>query len=582
MDAILLHCPSHFDFRERPVLSGNATDGIPSSAVFEMYPMGLISIVAKLQANGLKGRIVNLALKMLDDPRLDVRGYLGRLRAPVYGFDLHWMIHAQGTMRVARMVKELHPDAFVVLGGFTASYFAEEILERYPFVDGVMRGDTTEDAFAELVERRRERRPLDGIENLMWRSGDRVVDGGLAVAPERFTTDYSSFPFTLAKMILDSRSLDLRSFMPSGFYLGKPVVPVAFSRGCVHRCVNCGYSSYAMKRVGNRDRLALKDPDAFADEILRVDQSYDFAIRIFGDLRIAGREYATRVLDRLEATPVTSQTWLELFSPADDAHLDRLDRCFESWVCEMAPESADEEVRRRQGRPYGNDALRRCVRSIVARPRCGLLTLWFQVGNGHDTERSIDATVEMCAEMIALDPDKVHAFISPLSPYIDPGSLGFEHPEEHGYELLHPDLASQIRAFEGRTWLSGLNYETVNLSRADIVRLSYDAARRLNEHRRRLGQISREMLRDSNQLLDESEALVGQMERQAASGEPDEAVEARLRDFIARTELFHAKRAQTPVLFQRANPGIFLSSLLKWTRYNVRSAVRDRRLPWRR
>ncbi len=43
-DLILFHAPSVYDFRQKTILYGPISDLIPSSPIFEMYPIGLISI----------------------------------------------------------------------------------------------------------------------------------------------------------------------------------------------------------------------------------------------------------------------------------------------------------------------------------------------------------------------------------------------------------------------------------------------------------------------------------------------------------------------------------------------------------
>jgi len=42
-DLILLHAPSVYDFRKKAILYGPVSDQIPSSPVFEMYPIGFVS-----------------------------------------------------------------------------------------------------------------------------------------------------------------------------------------------------------------------------------------------------------------------------------------------------------------------------------------------------------------------------------------------------------------------------------------------------------------------------------------------------------------------------------------------------------
>ncbi len=45
VDLLLLHAPSVYDFRKRAILYGPVSDLIPSSTVFEMYPLGFLTIV---------------------------------------------------------------------------------------------------------------------------------------------------------------------------------------------------------------------------------------------------------------------------------------------------------------------------------------------------------------------------------------------------------------------------------------------------------------------------------------------------------------------------------------------------------
>src|SRR4030042_3521060 len=98
VDLVLLHAPSVYDFRNLPAMHGPISDVVPSTPVFEMYPIGFVSMVGYLEQNGYKTRIVNLAVKMLRDSRFDVENFISKLDAQAYGFDLHWLPHAGGSL----------------------------------------------------------------------------------------------------------------------------------------------------------------------------------------------------------------------------------------------------------------------------------------------------------------------------------------------------------------------------------------------------------------------------------------------------------------------------------------------------
>ena len=57
LDLILLHAPSVYDFRERPAMYGPISDVIPSTPVFEMYPLGFVSMVGYLEQHGYHASI---------------------------------------------------------------------------------------------------------------------------------------------------------------------------------------------------------------------------------------------------------------------------------------------------------------------------------------------------------------------------------------------------------------------------------------------------------------------------------------------------------------------------------------------
>ena len=51
-DLILLHPPAVYDFRRNGTLFGPVSDVVPSTPVFEMYPMGLTTIADRLEHAG--------------------------------------------------------------------------------------------------------------------------------------------------------------------------------------------------------------------------------------------------------------------------------------------------------------------------------------------------------------------------------------------------------------------------------------------------------------------------------------------------------------------------------------------------
>jgi len=97
-DLVFLHAPSVYDFREKTILYGPISDLVPSTPVFEMYPIGFATLSDYLERHGFHTRIVNLAVRMLHDRTFDAEKMIASLDPRVFGIDLHWMPHAHGAL----------------------------------------------------------------------------------------------------------------------------------------------------------------------------------------------------------------------------------------------------------------------------------------------------------------------------------------------------------------------------------------------------------------------------------------------------------------------------------------------------
>ncbi len=108
-DLILLHPPSVLRFREVPIFPGPISDVVPSSSIFEIYPIGFLSLSEYLHRHGIAVRIVNLALKMLRRPSFRPDKFIAKLNPRAFGIDLHWLTHADGSLALAELVREILP-----------------------------------------------------------------------------------------------------------------------------------------------------------------------------------------------------------------------------------------------------------------------------------------------------------------------------------------------------------------------------------------------------------------------------------------------------------------------------------------
>jgi len=488
-DLILLHAPSVYDFREKAVLLGPVSDVVPSTQVFEMYPLGFLTLLTHLQRHGFSVRIINVALRMLRNRRYDVEKLVKSLRPAAFGVDLHWLVHAQGSLELARIVKEHHPDIPVIFGGLSASYFHRELI-AYPQVDYVVRGDSAEEPLRQLMAAIRDGRPPDDVPNVTWKRDGQVVVHELSHVPP----DLNGVSFDYRQIIRScARNLDVLGHLPFLAWIRYPIVAGLSCRGCVHDCVTCGGSASAFRAICARRKPAFRDPELLAEDIAAIAPYIRAPCIALGDPTQAGRAHVEAFIEALGAKRLRNHIALEFFAPPDRALLERIARAIPRYNIQMSPESHDEAVRRAFGRAYGNDRLERFIGDALELG-CQRLDLFFMIGLPGQTPESVRDTVRYCDYLLERygrgRRGRLDLFISPLAPFLDPGSRAFEDPERYGYRLFHRTLEEHRQALLAPSWKYTLNYETDWMSRDELVDSVYEAALALNDVKRRHGLVS--------------------------------------------------------------------------------------------
>ncbi|MDR3283047.1 MAG: TIGR04190 family B12-binding domain/radical SAM domain protein [Candidatus Methanoplasma sp.] len=492
-DVIFLHAPSVYDFRKRPIFYGPVSDVIPSSPVFEMYPIGFMTISSHLEAAGFRTRIVNLAVQMLADPKFDAEKKIKKLNADVFAIDLHWMPHAHGALEVAKLVKKHHPESKVELGGLTASYFREELIRR-PEVDLVMCGDTTEHPTVQMMRVLKDEKDLSEVPNLVWKDREgRIHDNGVTHSLDSL----DDIKFDYGVMIKNAmRHMDFKGALPWHGWDKVPLTSVFTVRGCSLNCAECGGSSYANGRVVCRKRPAYRSPEKLAEDMEAIQSYLGTPIFIVGDLRQHSTAYADRFFKEVKDRGIGNHAVIELFGGADREYFRKLDHAFDGgWSIEFSPDSHDEEVRFALGKGYANGEIEASV-SAAFESGCSRFDLFYMTGLPFQTRDSAIGSAKAARKLWGLvkKEDRLFIYNAPFAPFVDPGSRAFEEPERWGYRFFARTLEEHRRLLEGPSWKHVLSYETRWMTRDDIAETSYDAALELAGAEFDAGRISKDVL----------------------------------------------------------------------------------------
>jgi len=512
-DLVLLHAPSVYDFRKNPLLAGPISDVVPSSPVFEMYPIGLTSIADYLERYGLKVRIVNIANRMLINENFDVEKKLRKIKARAFGIDLHWLPHAHGSIELAKIVKKIHPDTPIIFGGLSATYYHKELIE-YPFIDFVMRGDSTEKLMLLLMNKLEFGNTYYGdIPNLTWKSSGKIGYNPLTYVPRDLDEfDIPGYRYTVRSVFKYHNFLDP---LPYNGWLQYPNTALLTARGCTQNCLICGGSRDAYGQNCQRSSLAMRSPAKLAEDIQFIQRFSRAPIFILHDIRQGGKAYVDELLSRLKKMKLKNELVFELFQYADEEFFEEINNSVPHYSIEITLETGDEGLRRFNGKfNCTNEKVIRTLQSAL-KHGCKKIDLFFMVGIPGQTYESALDNIRFCEEVHQAcgQDSRLYYFISPLAPFLDPASPAYEHPEIYGYKKFCHTLEDHRQAITQPSWKHMLSYETSEMTRDDIVSATYEAAKLLNEFKLNYHLIDHDGYTDIERKIEKSMAYIEKIDQ---------------------------------------------------------------------
>jgi clorobiocin biosynthesis protein CloN6 len=508
-DLFFLHAPSVYDFREREDLLFahlSDSDSVNTTTIYEIYPLGLLSLKQRLREEGLTAEIVNVASLMLSHPSIDVEGLIARLEAPVFGFDLHWLIHCHGALELARIVKAIHPDSLVIFGGISTTYFAEELI-RYDAVDIVVQGYDTLEVVASLMRAvTHGQRNFSKIPNLLYKSaGAEIVSTGFAHKPMKqyndATVDWSYYQGVKQQKLFSGR-----------------LIMTLPNTGCAHDCGWCGGSRSAYRRImGVRKTLITKSMDHVTEELRSLGDAARktaiYALQCYSESKARLYEY----LDVVKEMGYKAVSF-EQFRLPDQETVLKMVQSTRTFI-NLSPESHDPVISKLAGRgTYTMKQMEEWIERALDAGIAGVM-VWFFIGMPRQTRQSVMDTVEYCKSLMRRFRRKnVVPLLCPMVPFLDPGSRFFEEPANHGYQIFHQTLEQHRQALVAPIWHERLNYSTAWLSRRDIQEISYEAVARLISIKGELGLLPGSWCKAVLATIDETMGLLTEIEQSVRAG----------------------------------------------------------------
>lgn len=369
----------------------------------------------------------------------------------------------------------------MIFGGLSATYYHQELLE-YPFIDFVMRGDSTEKLMLMLIEEiKYGKKNFSDIPNLTWKNNKEVISNPLSYVPDSLDEfDVPGYRYSIKSVF---KYFNYKDPLPYNGWLQYPNTAILTARGCTQGCLICGGSKMSYEQNCNRPGLALRSPEKLVEDILFIQRFSRAPIFILHDIRQGGKEFVDDFLGRLKKINLKNELVFELFQYADEEFFKKIEDAVPKYSMELTLETHDEGIRRFNGKFRCTNQKVIDTLNYALNHGCAKIDLFFMVGIPDQDYASALKNVDFCEEIHqACNQDRrLSYFIAPLAPFLDPASPAFENPDLYGYKKFCNTLEDHREAIKAPSWKYMLSYETTKMTRDDIVNSTYESAQLLNE-----------------------------------------------------------------------------------------------------
>jgi anaerobic magnesium-protoporphyrin IX monomethyl ester cyclase len=204
-----------------------------SEPVCSWPPLGMLYLAAMLTKEGFEVSLLDQAAKGLTIE--ETAKWVNKENPDLVGFST--LASSGRTAAItAREVKKESPGVKVVFGNYYGTFNTERVMQKYPWVDVIVRGEG-ELTTLELARCIKDGRSLKNVLGLTFRDENRLV----STLDRPLIKDVDSLPFPNREML----DVEYHSEVAGAVTAPKKFTTVLSSRGCPFRCRFCGCQRFA-------------------------------------------------------------------------------------------------------------------------------------------------------------------------------------------------------------------------------------------------------------------------------------------------------------------------------------------------
>lgn len=168
-------------------------------------------------------------------------------------------------------------------------------------------------------------------------------------------------------------------------------------------------------------------------------------------------------------------------SPAPREYFEQALRAAPRVTFQMSVDTHDDKLRHNFGRKYTSAEVEKTIEGALG-AGCGSVRIFFGIGLPGQDRKSVMDTVAYCGELLQRfgKDRRFYPFISPLLPFIEPGSRAFRNPQKYGYTNFAQTLEDCVSLMRKPNWAQTLGYCTESMDSNTLVETTYEAGIALN------------------------------------------------------------------------------------------------------
>lgn len=417
-------------------------------------PMGLLGLADLLQRHHISTQIVHMGVEWIENHNFSILDDIREKTPRIVAIDLHWHHQSFDVVEIAKKVKAAFPNVYVLLGGFTASFFHEEIMRNFDAIDGIIRGEG-ETPLLELTQALLQgEEDLFSVPNLTWRRKGRVLVNPLSYVATKQDLDTLIFThFPLLKNYPTYIRYVGQPFYVKGvskeknfwmYSLKSPIYHLPIGRGCPVQCTWCGGGVLSQKTITGRGEVIFREVEGVLSSIKEaISYGYE-TVHICFDPYPQKPEYFLNLFSRIRQEKIKMECFFESFGIPTIEFIKSFKETFpgSKSLIALSPDVGSVKTRRtHKGYAYTNQTLMECLGQM--RDHHVFCDLFFTIGVPFEKEEDLRQTLQLQKEIRKCYPNVrgIRTFTIEMEPgspwYLDPESFGVKTSMRSFMDFYH-------------------------------------------------------------------------------------------------------------------------------------------------